>query len=104
VIGLVVIIICGIRDNAYDAEIILKPKKGDIYEVKLSDSEYTLYKVDRVEGNMVFLFQNEFITDKQSGIYQLEEKPYYKESFPVGVTNLKHMLEVGEILEVERDE
>ncbi|AWH84004.1 hypothetical protein HYN59_02255 [Flavobacterium album] len=101
---IIVMFIVIANDNAQDAEYIAKPKKGDIYEIKLNDSQYTLYKVDRVEGNMVFLFENEFLVDDESGIYKLKDKPFYKESYPVGLTNLKHMLDVGEILEVERDE
>jgi hypothetical protein len=102
ILSIVITIIVSEQDKAYDAQIILTPKKGDVYEVKLNDSEYTLYKVDRVHGGVVFIFENEYTVDQSTGLYKLEDKPYSKESTPVSLTSLKHMLEVGEIINVER--
>ncbi|MES2487374.1 MAG: hypothetical protein V4581_15690 [Bacteroidota bacterium] len=103
VIAIASAIIIDRQDDAYDAQIILTPQKNDLYQVKISASEYTLYKVDKVDGNMVYLFENEFAINQSSGIDDLKEKPFTKESYPVSKYSLKVMLEKGEIIDVERD-
>jgi len=89
-------------DNKENAELVLSPQKGDIYEIMLSNKEYTLYKVDKVEGNAVYMFENEFATDQASGTSDLLEKPFYKESVPIMKSDLKMMLEKGQIMDIER--
>jgi hypothetical protein len=104
---LAVVIVLGIIssniDDAKNADLIFDPKKGDIYEMKLSATEYTLYKVDKVEGNAVYLFENEFVSDRASGVTDLYAKPFYKESTPLMKTNLKAILKSGEIMDIDRD-
>lgn len=90
------------RNDTENAELILSPEKGDLYEVKLSDKEYTLYKVDKVEGNAVYVFENEYATNQASDAKNLVLKPFYKESSPIMKTDLKVMLEKGQIMDVER--
>ena len=92
----------GKQDDKQNVQLISNPQKEDIYEVKLRDDEYTLYKVDRVEGDVVYVYANEYVVDNPSGIYKLEEKPYSKESYPILKLNLQYMLEKGEILDVNR--
>lgn len=89
-------------NDSENAELVLSPQKGDIYEIKLSSNEYTIYKVDKVEGNTVYLFENEYATDKSSGIKDLLQKPFFEESSPVMKTDLKVMLEKGQIMDIER--
>ena len=95
-------IIAGIRNDNENAELVLSPKKGDIYEIKLSYKQYTLYKVDKVEGNAVYFFENEYISDKTEGLKDLLQKPFYTESVPIMRTDLKAMLEKGDIMDIER--
>ena len=106
-LGIIAVIIFGIfinikQNDSENAELVLSPKKGDIYEIKLSDEKYTLYKVDKVEGNAVYILENEYIADKEDGIDQLLLKPFYKESYPIMKSDLKIMLEKGEIIDIER--
>lgn len=106
-LGIIAVIIFGIfinikQNDSENAELVLSPKKGDIYEIKLSDEKYTLYKVDKVEDNAVYMLENEYITDKEDGIDQLLLKPFYKESYPIMKSDLKIMLEKGEIIDIER--
>lgn len=95
-------IVASKMDDKENAQLVLEPKPGDVYEVKLAYNEYTLYKVDRVEGGMVYLFENEYSTDKTSGFRDLGKKPFTDESYPIAMTDLKLMLENGEILDIER--
>jgi len=106
-LGIIVVLIIGAfiaskQNDSENAELILSPQKDDIYEIKLSDKEYTLYKVDKVEGNTVYLFENQYATDKPGGVEDLLQEPYFPESSPVMKTDLKAMLENGEIMDIER--
>lgn len=100
---LIIALFIGIElDNTENAELVLSPKKGDIYEIELSPEKYTLYKVDKVEGNAVYMFENEFTTNQASPTQDLSEKPFYKESVPIMKSDLKMMLEKGQIMDIER--
>lgn len=90
------------QNETENAELVLLPKKGDIYQIKLPNEQYTLYKVDKVEGNAVYIFENEYTTDKVEGTEDLLLKPFYKESLPVMKSSLKIMLEKGEIIDIDR--
>lgn len=90
------------QNTTENAELVVLPKKGDIYEIKLADEKYTLYKVDKVEGNAVYMLENKYITDKEEGMGELLLKPFYKESSPIMKSDLKIMLEKGEIIDIER--
>ncbi len=94
--------ITSMQNDAENAELVLSPQKGDIYEIKLSDGEYTLYKVDKIEGSAVYVFENEYAVDKAGGVRDLLLKPFYKESAPIMKTDLKAMLEKGEIMDIKR--
>jgi hypothetical protein len=106
-LGIIAVIIAAVfitsaLDDTENAELVLSPQKGDLYEIKLSDKEYTLYRVDKVEGNAVYVFENEYAVDQAEGVRDLLLKPFYKESAPIMKTDLKAMLEKGEIMDIER--
>lgn len=113
-------------DNAAN---ILAPRKGDVYEIKLSFSKryqilnsqlpalpensatdalnkYTLNKVDSVGQDDVFVFQNQYETDKISGLKEMRSKGvegYDTISYPISIKDLKTMFDEGEIIDIERD-
>ncbi|WP_316768376.1 hypothetical protein [Pedobacter frigiditerrae] len=90
------------QDEAKNAKIILSPQKNDVYEIKLANDSYTLYKVDKVVGDSVFIMPNKFETNQISGLADLEEKGYSEEIFPLVKNDLKIMLEKGEIMDINR--
>lgn len=93
------------NDKKY-AEFIENPMRGDIYEVKLANKHYTLFKVDKVVGDTVFLFMNEYETNKSRGLSELKrkgQKSFIQEHVPMLKADLKIRLEEGEIIRVERD-
>lgn len=106
IIGFILIAIFASREQKYseNAELLLSPQKGDIYEIRLPDQQYTIYKVNKVEGNTVYFFENEYTTNKLSGIEELSQKPFTTESYPVMKTDLKVMLDNHEIMDIERPE
>jgi hypothetical protein len=90
------------KNQERNAKIILSPERNDVYEIKLSDQNYTLYKVHKVIGDSVFLTHNKFETNSLTGIDDLEEKGYSEEIFSIFKGDLKNMFEKGEIIEVRR--
>jgi len=99
-------IIVGKQNDERNAKIILSPQKGDIYEIKISDERYTLYKVDRVVSDTVFLLPNQYETNQMTGLSELKDKGdqnFATEPFPLMKTELKRLLETGEIMDIDRE-
>ncbi|WP_245545503.1 hypothetical protein [Mariniradius saccharolyticus] len=98
----------GIRSNQNkerNAELILSPQKGDVYEIKLDYKQYTLYKVDEVVGDTVFVLPHQYETNKRRGIKDLKmrgDDDFVLERFPILKEELKVKLEEGEIMNVDR--
>ncbi|WP_367915205.1 hypothetical protein [Leadbetterella sp. DM7] len=89
-----------------NAELILDPQQGDIYEIKKDYAQYTLYKVDHVDGDTAFVLLNEYETNKVSGLTGLKQKgdeAFIREPLPMLKADLKSMLEKGEILDIGRE-
>jgi hypothetical protein len=62
--------------------------------------------VDKVVGDTVFLFMNEYETNKFRGLSELKrkgQKSFVQEHVPMLKADLKIRLEEGEIIRVERD-
>jgi len=94
------------QHSAHNTKIILAPKQGDIYEIKLDHQRYTLYKVERVAADTVYLIPNQYETNKMNGLSQLKgtgEENFIHASFPLMKTDLKHMLEAEEIMDIDRE-
>jgi hypothetical protein len=94
------------QNDKKNAEIILAPQQGDIYEIKTSSQNYTLYKVGQVEADTVYLLINEYETNKPSGFSDLKAKgddAYLEQLIPFLRSDLKDMLDKGEIIDIDRD-
>ncbi len=100
------IIIDDKRNEERNARLILSPEKGDILEIKTSEDQYTLYKIDKVEGDSVFLLINSYETNMPSGLDDLKRKgenAYSEFILPVLKSELRNMLGKGEILNIDRE-
>ena len=94
------------QSSARNAQIILSPQKGDIYEVKRNYEQYTLYKVEKVTGDTVFLLANRYETNKITGLTDLKNKgdeAYNGNALPILRKDLKTMLDKGEIVGIDRN-
>lgn len=83
---------------------IASPQKGDIYEVK-TGGHYTLYKVEQIVKDSVFVLVNQFETDKITGLTSLKKKgdeAYSTDALMILKADLKTMLDTGEIIDVDR--
>ncbi len=95
----------GKENDAENAKLIMTPMKGDIYEIKHDYKEYTLYKVDDVKGDTVMLLMSQYISNKSSGLNEIKQKGdegYDGEMMMVFKSDLKTMLEKGEIMDIDR--
>lgn len=104
---LIVALFIGIsNDNKENLAFINAPQKGDVYEVKTGTSQYTLYKVEKLEGDSVYVKMSEFEADKLSGLSKIKKKgpeAFSAENFGFSRNELKQMLEKNEIIDVERN-
>ena len=85
-----------------NAEYILSPKEGDYYSVKTKDHQYTIYKVNVVDGDSVYVQFNNFESDKYSGMHQLKNKGFSEDLYGFSKSELKEMFDNGEIMDIER--
>jgi len=90
------------QNDEENARLILMPQAGDVFEIKLGRKNYTLYKVAQVEGDSVFVQLNNYETNKVSGLNELKKETYSEEVLGFSKTELKQMLERGEIIDIER--
>jgi hypothetical protein len=93
------------KNDEKNAKLVLTPQSGDIFEIKTKDDQYTLYKVENIEGDSAFIRINQFETNKVTGLADLKRKgesAYSEDVFPFSKTELKIMLDKGEILDIER--
>jgi hypothetical protein len=94
-----------VQNSKKNALLITAPQKGDVFEIKTDEEQYTLYKVDNVHGDTVFVLKNEYETTKESGLNDLKEKgdtAYSRETIELLKQTLKKMLADGEIIDIDR--
>jgi len=94
-----------IQNGKKNTLLITAPQKGDVFEIKTEEGQYTLYKVDGIHGDTVFVRQNQYETDKESGLSGLKQKgdtAYTRETMELLKQTLKKMLDDGEIIDVDR--
>ena len=86
------------------SKMLLSPKKDDVFQIKLKDDIYTLYKVKKVEGDTVYFFANKFQTDQESGLSDLATKEYEtSETYGVPIKKLVEMDKDSKIIDIERN-
>ena len=90
------------KKDERNAQLIVTPQVGDIFEVKTTDNNYTLYRIDQVQGDSVFIQPSSYEVNKASGLNDLKRKEYSGEVYAFSKSELKEMLSKGEILDIER--
>jgi hypothetical protein len=84
------------------AERVAHPKANDIFKIRLATGKYTIYKVDEVVGDTVYLLQNQYEADRSSGMRDLKNKPYYDSADAFLQSEINEMFKKGEIIDVDR--
>ena len=85
--------------------LIASPQAEDIFEIKIEYKQYTLYKVEKIDGDTVFVLLNDYETNKRRGLKDLKirrDESFSGESIPILKPDLKMMLDEGEIMDIER--
>lgn len=79
------------------------PVKGDVYQYKISSSEYSTMKVMGVTKDSVFLLANDYSVNKSSGFYKISKEENYTNSFfALSKGDLEEMYTDGKIIGVIR--
>ncbi|TFF39271.1 zinc ribbon domain-containing protein [Mucilaginibacter psychrotolerans] len=79
-------------------------KKGDIIHIRLSDTAFTVAKVNRVKGDSVFLLDSKYqINHGYMDISDLESKEFETQEEAVSVADLKAMDKKEEIIDIKRE-
>jgi hypothetical protein len=60
-----------------EAEFIKNPKVGDVYSIKVSDAHFTCARVDKIDKDSVYLTDNDYETDKSTGIDDIDVTKNY---------------------------
>jgi zinc-ribbon family len=93
------------KNGEKNAKLILTPQSGDVFEVKTKDNQYTLYKIENIEGDSAFIRISQFETSKLTGLAGLKRKgesAYSADVFAFAKKELTVMFDKGEILDIER--
>lgn len=80
------------------------PQKGDIYDVKLDDGDYTLYAVQSVTKDSVFVYMNDYKTNYKTGLSDIDRSENYaSDIFGFSKSDIKTLFETKHIIDVKRD-
>jgi hypothetical protein len=93
------------QNKAENEKNISNVQKGDVYEIKMGYKQYTLYKVERVAGDSVFMLFHQYESNKLSGLSDLKKQGdsgYSEVSVPFVKSDLKAMLDKGEVVGIDK--
>jgi hypothetical protein len=91
--------------DARNAQLILNPAPGDVYEIKTKDNQYTLIRIEGTDGDSVFYRHNDYETNKLSGLNDIRKKgmdAYSTNFYMLTKNDLKEMFDKGDINDIER--
>jgi len=100
-------------ENKEVAKLIEDPELGDLYEIKLDDNKYTVYRVSTITyDSLAFRPHNKIVSDKKEikaliqedkdNIYEDKRGLYQPESVGYSKETLKKLLSDGTVLNVNR--
>ncbi|MDF7820504.1 hypothetical protein P1X15_22970 [Runella sp. MFBS21] len=100
-----------ISDQQKDKEtltFVTTPQYGDVYEVKLGDKAYTLFRVAEVQADSILFYPHQYETTKSTGLIDLridsdKKNQYDARRIALAKLSLKNMIDEGKILGVYRE-
>ncbi|QEM04188.1 hypothetical protein DIU31_011955 [Mucilaginibacter rubeus] len=84
---------------------VLSPQKNDVFHIKLKNDHYTLYRVNKVSGDSVYLALNKYESDREEGLDDIAAKgdtAYDNAQQGIAKPFLVEMAKEGSILDIER--
>ncbi len=109
-LAIVAILIIGVfinekKKTERTGRLILTPRSGDVFEIKTTEGQFTLYKVEGVEGDSVFIRPNKYETNLETGLDDIKYKgdsSYVEDVFSFSKSELKQMVDKEEIIDIDR--
>lgn len=86
-------------------EWVLSPQKNDVFHIKLKNDHYTLYRVNKVSNDSVYLALNKYESDREDGLDDIAAKgdtAYDNAQEGIAKPFLVEMAKEGTILDIER--
>ena len=103
ILGVVAAFVYSNQNDKKIVEYLKSPKTGDVLQMALKDDVYTLYKVQRISKDSVYVFANKYQTNEASGIGDLEDKEYDQQKvYGFSKSELIEMSKHGKILDIDR--
>lgn len=92
------------QNDINDAEYIKNPKVGDVYYIKMTDREFTTARVDKTTRTEIYLTNNDYVTDLESGIDEIEKNENYtKYKDTVSFIQIQEAFKDNLIISIKRD-
>ncbi len=91
------------QDKKNELAVLADPQKGDVYDYKVEENEYSTILVRARMGDSVYVSLNEYVTDQKSGVSEIDTKEYYsKERMALHKSVIEEMYKEGTIFRVNR--
>jgi len=105
VIGSIFFLISEKQKAKKENQWVLSPQKNDVFHIKLKNDHYTLYRVNKVSGDSVYLALNKYESDREDGLDDIAAKgdtAYDSAQEGIAKPFLVEMAKEGAILDIER--
>lgn len=91
------------RDNELEQEYLNSPQVGDVYQYK-EELNFSTLKVIRVTNDSIFVVPNDYMTDKRTGISEIDVNENYKEENVYSLTreDIRKLFEDKVIYDIDR--
>jgi hypothetical protein len=87
-----------------DAEYIKNPKVGDVYYIKMADREFTTARIDKTTRTNIYLTNNDYVTDLESGIDKIDKNENYtKYKDTVSFIQIQEVFKDNLIISIKRN-
>lgn len=91
------------RTNHVELRYLAAPQKGDIYEYKTDDTQFSTMKISRVSADSLYLLLNRHKIAQASGLYWIDKaENYQKSTIAFERQKINDMYNDGQILEINR--
>ena len=92
------------KDKKNEAEYLIKPLVGDIYDYKTNTDQYSTMKIAKVTTDSVFVQLNDYEISRSSKIYKIDkEKNYADTIYGYSIDEIKSMYDEEIIIDIDRD-
>lgn len=96
-------VITAMMESKATAKYIKAPQEGDVYEIEMENGRYSLFRVEVVSQDSLYILMNEYETTASSNLDELNiEENYDQTMYSIGRDRVNEMYEEGKILNINR--